>query len=109
MGTDIAIVDRFPRELIGSTGFDNDAATLSFQAALMERYIPIAENAVDRQQQRTMGFYRIRRYCRKSHCVDSSVGLFGDGPQSPNSNRHSVVTAAAAKKGNRSWIASNAR
>ncbi|MEM6655132.1 MAG: DUF1592 domain-containing protein [Planctomycetota bacterium] len=47
LGVDLRPADRFPRELAGATGFDNDASTLFLQPALMERYIAAAERVVD--------------------------------------------------------------
>lgn len=46
-GVDLRPADRFPRELTGPTGFDNDASTLFLQPALMERYLAAAERVVD--------------------------------------------------------------
>jgi uncharacterized protein DUF1592/uncharacterized protein DUF1588/uncharacterized protein DUF1587/uncharacterized protein DUF1585/uncharacterized protein DUF1595/cytochrome c len=47
LGVDLKPADRFPSELIGATGFDNSANTLSMQPALMERYIGAAERVID--------------------------------------------------------------
>ncbi|MEM9353648.1 MAG: DUF1587 domain-containing protein, partial [Planctomycetota bacterium] len=47
LGVDLRPADRFPRELTGATGFDNDSSTLFLQPALMERYIAAAERVVD--------------------------------------------------------------
>ena len=46
LGVELNLSDRFPDELIGSSGFDNSANTLFLQPSLMERYIAVAERAV---------------------------------------------------------------
>ena len=44
---DIDVVDRFPDDLTGTSGFDNSANSLFIQPLLMERYIGIAEHVVN--------------------------------------------------------------
>ena len=46
-GVQLGLSDRFPDELTGSSGFDNSANTLFLQPSLMERYIAVAERAVE--------------------------------------------------------------
>jgi hypothetical protein len=46
-GIDIRPTDRFPTDLIGSSGFDNSANTLFLQPLLMERYMGAADVIVD--------------------------------------------------------------
>ncbi|MEM9940848.1 MAG: DUF1592 domain-containing protein [Planctomycetota bacterium] len=45
LGVKMNLVEKFPRELVGNTGFENSANTLFLQPALMERYIAAAERA----------------------------------------------------------------
>ncbi|MEE2638566.1 MAG: DUF1592 domain-containing protein, partial [Acidobacteriota bacterium] len=45
-GVDLNVTDRFPDELIGSSGFENSSNTLFLQPSLMERYIAAAERVV---------------------------------------------------------------
>ena len=46
-GVALRVTDRFPSELIGSSGFENSANTLFFPSSLMERYIAAAERVVE--------------------------------------------------------------
>ncbi len=46
-GVELRLTDRFPDELTGSSGFENSANTLFLQPSLMERYIAVAERAVE--------------------------------------------------------------
>lgn len=45
-GIDIDVLDRFPTDLSGTSGFDNSANSLFIQPLLMERYIGTAEHVV---------------------------------------------------------------
>ena len=46
-GVELRLTDRFPDELTGLSGFENSANTLFLQPSLMERYIAVAERAVE--------------------------------------------------------------
>ena len=46
-GVALRVTDRFPSELIGSSGFENSANTLFLPSSLMERYIAAAERVVE--------------------------------------------------------------
>ena len=46
-GVEIDVVDRFPDDLTGTSGFDNSANSLFIQPLLMERYISIVEHVVN--------------------------------------------------------------
>ena len=46
-GVELNVTDRFPTELIGSSGFENSYNTLFLQSSLMERYIGAAQSILE--------------------------------------------------------------
>jgi hypothetical protein len=46
-GVELNVADRFPTELIGSSGFENSYNTLFLQSSLMERYIGAAQSILE--------------------------------------------------------------
>lgn len=46
-GVEIKVAERFPKELAGTSGFDNSANTLFIQPLLMERFISAADEVVE--------------------------------------------------------------
>ncbi len=46
-GVQLNVTDRFPTELIGSSGFENSYNTLFLQSSLMERYIGAAQSILE--------------------------------------------------------------
>lgn len=74
-GVEIAVANRFPKELSGKSGFDNSGNTLFVQPLLLERYATAADEIVEELLPREPGNQRQ---------VQASQSLFFVAPSDPS-------------------------